>query len=583
MTDVIKSISEKVKKNDLKQFKEYLEGKDGDKIKPYTNDIQYGYNLDLQIYKPETEEDIIKVSPTDIFKKMMGGGGAPSFSPMANMESEIWTEMIGNDKLLKKQYDVIAGEWPEEFNEVVLIVDDESQISDAVLYSLGVLDQKDLDDMMEKIGNGEEIKAKKEQKYSYDDFLGMNFKAVLNSDVFEKQGNKWVDRSKSEAFMKPLIKDGLDVKIVGILRQKEDIQTTAMSGSIAYKESLTKYVIDKINQSEIVKEQKDNPDTDILSNMPFDMEKYTENLTMADVKAYTATLPPEQQAQMQAMTATMPEEEVLKLFSDMMRDNAEDQASLEGNLAKFGVVDLADPDTINIYPKDYAAKDEIAAFIKAYNKKQTKAGHEEYEITYTDLMEVMMSSVTSMMNIVTYVLIAFVSISLIVSSIMIAIITYISVLERTKEIGILRSIGASKGDISRLFNAETIIEGFVAGVLGIGVTLLLNIPINMIIKQLADLSGISALPPIGGVALIALSVLLTLIAGLIPARVAAKKDPVIALRPEENYEYNISRSRRFCRGCNTLWAKSAPAHGTAFLYIFVKHHSGVVYRSDNRL
>jgi putative ABC transport system permease protein len=553
MTDMMEQVSAQTSANDLEQFKSYLESSDGQEIVDLTNTIQYSYDLDLQIYQADTTDGVLKVSPTDIFSQMMGVDvgamegssmnpmeqSSPMASspmgqsnPMAMMNTDVWSEMIGNDELLHKQYDVLAGSWPDNYDEVVIVVDENNELSDIVLYSLGILDQEQLTEMMESILKGDEVDSTDISPYSYDDLLGLHFKLVLNTDIYEKENGVWTDRSASEIFMKPVIDDALDIKVVGVLRPNAEITAAAISGSVAYTSALNEYVVERIQGSEIVKEQQADPETNVLTGMPFDMEDFTQNLTMDDVTAYIATLPESQQAQMGAMLQGMSEAEILSLFGDMMKDSAGEAASYDGNLTSFGVVDLDKPSTINIYPKDFEAKDTIVGYIEDYNVQQEDAGHDEYTISYSDMMAVMMSAVTSIMDIITYVLIGFVAISLVVSSIMIGIITYISVLERTKEIGILRSIGASKRDISRVFNAETVIEGLVAGALGIGLTLLLNIPINAIIASLAGISGIAALPLYGAVSLIVLSVVLTVIAGLLPARWAAKKDPVEALRTE---------------------------------------------------
>jgi putative ABC transport system permease protein len=544
MTDMMKTVSTQIRTNDLGTFKSYLESEEGSGITALTNTVQYGYDLDLQIYKADTTDGVLKVNPTDIFTRMtgndmsgmqenpMGGGMMGGGNTMALMNTDIWSEMLGNEELLHKQYDVLAGSWPTAYDEVVVVVDENNELSDIALYSLGILDQKDLTTMYEKIMKGEKIEGGSVASYTYEDLLDLTFKLVLNTDVYEKENGVWADKSDKEAFMKPVIKDALEIKVVGVLRPNEEITAASISGSVAYTHELNEYVIEKINSSPIVREQELTPDTNVLTGMPFDMDEYTENLTMDDVREYIATLPETQQAQMGAMLGTMSEEDVLAMFADMMKDSAGAAATYDDNMAAFGVVDLDTPSSINIYPKDFEAKDKIEEYIEDYNAQQKSAGHEENVISYSDMMAIMMSSVTSIINIITYVLIAFVAISLVVSSIMIAIITYISVLERTKEIGILRSIGASKKDVSRVFNAETVIEGFIAGALGIGITLLLNIPINITIKSLTSISGIAALPVTGAVALILLSVFLTVIAGLIPSRIAAKKDPVVALRTE---------------------------------------------------
>jgi putative ABC transport system permease protein len=552
MTDMLKSVSAQVSKNDLKQFKSHLDSADGAKIRELTNTIKYGYDLDLQIYKSDTADEVLKVNPTDLFSSMMGGsaagmgggefpignmgGGSPSMPDgmggMAALSGNIWSEMLGNDELLQKQYDVLAGKWPAAYNEVVVVVDGNTELSDVVLYMLGILDQADLNEMMTAVMNGETPKSSEISRYSFDDLLSLTFKLVLNTDVYEKENGIWVDKSDSATFMKPVVDNALELKVVGILRPNEEITAASISGSVAYTSALTEYVVGQINDSELVKEQEANPDTNILTGMPFDINDYTANLTMDDVNSYIATLPAEQQAQFNGMLGAMGEEQILSQFAAIMKEQAGDAATYEDNMKSFGVVDLSNPSMINIYPKDFESKDVIKDYIEEYNTAQKNSGNDEYAITYSDIMAIMMSSITSVINIITYVLIAFVAISLVVSSIMIAIITYISVLERTKEIGILRSIGASKGDVSRVFNAETIIEGLIAGLLGVGVTALLNIPINIIIKSIADVSNISTLPIAGAIGLTLLSVFLTVLAGLIPSKMAAKRDPVEALRTE---------------------------------------------------
>ncbi|MCL2679279.1 MAG: ABC transporter ATP-binding protein/permease [Dehalococcoidia bacterium] len=533
LSDMIKSIAAQLTRNDLQTFKAYLESADGARIVELTNDIQYGYNLDLQIYKTDTSNGVIQVNPSKLLSQLMGTENDSSGGMMGGgFIADTWTEMLGNRELLEKQYDVLAGAWPTAYNEIVIIVDENNEISDFVLYSLGIMDQDELTKMVEKLFTGEPIDVSEVASYSYDELLNLTFKLVLNTDVYAKEDGLWVDKSASEVFMKSVINEALELKIVGILRPSAEVTATSISGAVAYTSELTRYVIDQILESQIVREQMANPETNVLTGAPFDMKSYTDSLTIGDVYAYMAMLPETQQAQMSAMMQGMSEEEILSMFASMMRDSAGSATTYEDNLTIFGVVDLAIPSSISIYPKDFESKNKIAEYIEEYNAWQKASGHEEYAIGYTDFMAVMLSSVTSIINIITYVLIAFVATSLVVSSIMIAIITYISVLERTKEIGILRSIGASKGDVSRVFNAETIIEGFIAGALGVGITLLINIPINIIIKSITGIGTIAALPITGAVGLITLSVVLTVIAGLIPSRIAAKKDPVIALRTE---------------------------------------------------
>ncbi len=324
---------------------------------------------------------------------------------------------------------------------------------------------------------------------------------------------------------KSILDNGLELKIVGIVRPRPEATATAISGTIGYTKDLTRYIIEETNNSAIVKAQMADREKDVFTGKPF---ADSENAAEAENSAMDlSSLTPEQQAYL----ATLSEEEIANLRKQMAA-GAVSEATYDGNLKALGVCDLSVPSSISIYPKDFESKDTIADKIKEYNAKCEAEGNEGAKISYTDFIGLMMSSISTIINAITYVLIAFVAISLVVSSIMIAIITYISVLERTKEIGILRSIGASKKDVSRVFNAETLIEGLDYGSLGVLVTVLLNIPINMIIKHFAGLSNISALPPVYGAILVLISVVLTVFAGLIPAGMAAKRDPVEALRSE---------------------------------------------------
>ena len=511
MTDIISTMSTEIKTHDLRDFKAYLDS-DKSNIRDYVSDIKYVYNLNLNLYKADYENKIVQVNPSTVFDSLSMGNTTTTSMPMSSMMGEVnsWTELTGNEELLKTQYDLVAGSWPKNYNEVVLVVDKDNQVSDYALYSLGLLDQDELKEIIKTIMTGKEVEKNKQSVFEFDDIVGLKFKLVLNTDYYAKQGNIWVDKSKDETYMKNVLANAEDIEVVGIIRVNEE-STVQTTGVIGYTEDLTKYTIKKINESEIAKEQLANPEINVMTGRKFD-EKATfdmESLTDQE-KAYLATLSQEELA---ALIATYTE-------------NA--TATYESNLLELGIVDIDNPDAINIYPKDFESKDYIIEIIDNFNEGKP----EEEQITYTDIVGVLMTSVTSIINTISYVLMAFVSISLVVSSIMISIITYISVLERTKEIGILRSIGASKKDISRVFNAETLIEGLVAGLLGIGVTLLLNIPINIIIKAITNISNVSILPVGGAVGLVIISVVLTVIAGLIPSKMASKKDPVEALRTE---------------------------------------------------
>ena len=524
VNNILETISSKIQTNNLEEFKKFIENGNSN-IKDYINAVQYSYNLDLNIYKENEDGSVQQVNPSIVFEKLGFGDiinarDSNEFMSSSTMmtDTDVWTEMLDNKELIESQYDVLAGKFPENYNEVVLIVDQDNQISDYTLYSLGIKDINELDEKMEQIENGEEITSNNEEEsYSYDELLNYRFKIILNTDYYEKVGDTWQDMSDDEEYMKNLVSNAEEIQIVGIIKPNEATVTSGGAGLIGYDKSLKEYIINRINETEIVKEQKENPDINVFTGIEFpenNDEEFNYGMLTDKQRAYMATLS---------------QEELTKLI-ETYTENA--SATYDNNLKKLGVVDLNKPSSINIYPKDFEAKDSISNIISTYNNEQRANSKEENVINYTDYVGIMMDSVSTIIDVISYVLMAFVSISLIVSSIMIGIITYISVLERTKEIGILRSIGASKKDVSRVFNAETLIIGLVAGVLGIGVTLLLNIPINIIIESIVNISTIATLPVIGGIILVVISVLLTIIAGLIPSRLAAKKDPAEVLRTE---------------------------------------------------
>ena len=518
MTKMISSVSQKVTTNNIQELKKYLE-EENNVIKENSNAIQYTYNIPINIYKENTEDGVVKVNPSTIMSEVMGMQTSQASSMMSSYSNmNVWTEMLDNKELINSQYDVLAGHMPNSYDEVVLIVDEDNQISDYTLYSLGLRDIDELKDKMNKIKNGEQVEEDENQVFSYDDLLGLEFRLLLNTDYYEKENGMWVDKSDDEEYLKEKIKDAETIKIVGIIKAKSDTNISSTSGIVGYTKELTEYAINKTNEAEIVKEQKENKDINVFTGMNFSASSKDKTID------YTS-LSPEQQMYLQSLSS----EELAMLISAYAENS---DSTYESNLENLGVVDLESPTAINIYPKDFDSKEIIKQEIENYNKKCENEGKEEDKITYTDLVGTLMSSVTVIVNIISYVLIAFVAISLVVSSIMIGIITYISVLERIKEIGILRAIGASKKDISRVFRAETFIEGVFSGVLGILVTIILNIPINIIIKAITGVSNLSSLPVGGAVILIVISMILTVIAGSIPAKMAAKKDPVEALRTE---------------------------------------------------
>ena len=388
---------------------------------------------------------------------------------------------------------------------------------------------------MEDIKNGKEVNTE-QTSYTYDELLGLEFKLLLNTDYYEKQGNIWVDKSKDNDYLRQKLQNSETIKVVGILRPSDEAVSSNMSEGIGYTASLMEHLVNEVNKSEIVKAQKDNEEIDIFTGNRFQTEedkKLNEQpITMDTINAYLETLPEKEREEYQGAIKQMqlmgmPEEQIIEMFKKAKEQNSTD-ATYSGNLAALGVADLNKPSSILIYAKDFDSKEKINTLISDYNESVV----EDDEIEYTDYIGLLMSSVTTIINAISYVLIAFVSISLIVSSIMIGIITYISVLERTKEIGILRAIGASKKDITRVFNAETFIIGLTAGALGIGLTVLISIPINALILSLTSIANVAALPPVAGVALVIISMVLTMISGFIPAKIAAKKDPVVALRSE---------------------------------------------------
>lgn len=527
MTNMMTSMINGSNENNLKLFKEYIES-DKSKIKDYCSDIKYSYKTTLNVYTP----DGYKVNPSSIFEDLGFTRGSTPYSSSAGFNNtDVWQELLDNPELLKKQYDLLAGKMPGSVNEVVVIVDKNNRISDYTLYSLGLKDADELKEMLKKAQKGEKLEKSPETSYTYDDILALRFKVLPSTDYYEKnEFGGYDDKSEDELYIHGKLEKARELKVVGILRaQSDSASNTSSSGSIGYSGGLMRELIGEINKAKIAKEQKKNKDVDVFTGLPFSGDK---EYTMDDLNAYIATLPAASQGQFNGYIASMKAEglndkQIVSKFETYLKSGTSN-ATYDGNCEKLGIADLKNPSRINLYPKDFNAKESISEKIEKYNKKSK----EKDRINYTDYIGLMLSSVTTIINAISYILIAFVSISLVVSSIMIGIITYISVLERTKEIGILRAMGASKRDISNVFNAETVIIGLFAGGIGIGVTLLLLLPINMIIEKITEIGGLAVLPAAGGVALVIISVLLTFIAGLIPSRLAAKKDPVIALRTE---------------------------------------------------
>lgn len=538
MGDMLVSMVSDVKENDLETFKKYIED-DANGFTKYTSDITYTYDTPLYVFNENSANGgVAQVNPSTTMTDMGFGGMAEAQESTADFMSafsygsssmDMWTQMLDNDTLLRQQYDVLAGHWPENKNEVVLVVDKNNEISDFTLYTLGLRDSKELKDMVSTILAGGEAPELEQMVFTYDDLLDLKFKVVLPGDLYKKNADgTYTDMSSDADFLKSAVTGGLEVKVSAVIRASDKAYaTTIQPGYIGYTSELANYIVSENEKTDVLKAQMDNPDTDIFTGMPFsDGKELTADDVDMDSVMQQLMASGQVTEEMQAQMASMTKEQLFEMLKGYGFFQ-ESTSTYEDNMSKLGYAELAKPASINLYCAEFADKDEITKLIDKYNED-----YPDKEITYTDYIGIMLSSVTKIINAITYVLIAFVAISLIVSSIMIGIITYISVLERTKEIGILRSIGASKKDISRVFNAETFIIGLFSGLIGIGVTVLINIPISKVIESYINVAGVSALPWKGGVILVIISVILTLIGGLIPSRLAAKKDPVIALRSE---------------------------------------------------
>lgn len=644
------------KENDLKSFKKYIETETKDKdskLYDAVSGIQYGYNLDLQVYTKTVDNVILRSDTQKLLSDLameymdvgMGSkarmmdnnrrGADPSMTSMMSsatgLSMNLWQEMLpGKDgesvsNSLIKQYDLVFGEWPEEYNEIVLVLDENNELDDLTLYALGLKSKEDTGKIIEAALNQDEIKYK-DHTWSYEEICNMEFRIVLNSDCYSYDENTglYTDLRDSGAGLQYLYDNGIPLKVAGIIRPKEDVTSSMLTGSIGYTSALTEYVIEHAKEAEVIQAQLADSTVDVLTGLPFKSNtgSLTEKEKETEFKNGLANMNTEQKARLyvkikgvptdgqlnaavqQAMSgmtrkdmenamlqglsqqmgmnesdlrdymANMDDKELKEMFSQMMEEQvkmqfasqAQEQMSTmnpaqlasaldaevptytseqyakyydelmdfsensyEDNLTSMGYLDLDSPSSINLYASSFDNKDTIEDAIEEYNKDVD----ELRQIQYTDYVGIMMSAVSTIINAITYALIAFVAISLIVSSIMIAVITLISVQERSKEIGILRAIGASKGNVSNMFNAETVIIGFISGLLGVVVTYILCIPINKVMHNLTGINDLNAFLPVKiAVVLIFVSMLLTLISGIIPSRSAAKKDPVVALRSE---------------------------------------------------
>ena len=500
-------LKKQIGKNDLASFKTYLE-EHASKVESLTKDIRYRYNLQPFIYASDTSNGPKSILPSTLADEVETANQTMK-GYLQNLN--YWSELSSDSSMLESKYDVLEGRFPQDKSELVLIVDENNQISDLLLYSLRIKDPSELNDT-------KKLDELSSQTYQYSDFIGKTFKAVVNTNRFVKENNLWLNKIDNASYMKTQIENGLQLKIVGVLRQKDGTSSgvNAPSGGIAYTSALIDYTSEHIQNSDIVKEQEANQNLNVFTGKDFakDPKPFSsENLTEEE-KIQLAKMTPEEQAQ----------------YVQQYNDNS--ASTYEENLAKMGVINKSKPAAIELYTSSFQQKQDLKEFINAYNTAKKEAGEDDKVLAYSDDIQSIMSSITTLVGVVTTVLVGFVAISLIVSSIMISIITYISVLERTKEIGILRAMGASKKDIRRIFTAETAIEGLISGVLGITITFLATFPINAIVAKMTNVGNVAQLPIEVALILIGISIVLTMLAGLIPSRIAAKKDPVESLRSE---------------------------------------------------
>ncbi len=642
--------STETQKNNLTDFKKFLETPDGEGNLPLdgiATTVKYDYDLHLGIYTKDKDGKIINSDAAVLLAAMSEAvygssapAGAAASSPYASMSMggfDVWEEMLDSDAetmngylispLLREQYDVIYGDWPREYNEVVLVVDKNNSVSDLVLYTLGLISSEEISETFRQSMTGGQVDTTV-HSWSFEDICATPLRLITSSDTYRYNDitDTYSDLTASEAGISYMYDHAEPIKICGIIRASDGAVSSMISGSIGYTTALSEHIIAKVGNSDIVKAQLSSPDKDVICGLPFKVEgaddmseaqmaeavrdylakapageraavytefmsvpteeylntmldsamagmtremiveqmvaAYAEQMQMSDIeavrnyinemsdqelfalarKSLAERFSAEYAASIRAKLGAMTTDALAVLYDSTVFTDAEyaslhsrylpavySDSTYEKNLDKLGYIDPESPKTLSIFASTFADKELIAEVIDKYN-----AGVEEIDkINYVDYVALLMSSITTIINAISYVLMAFVSISLLVSSIMIGIITYISVLERTKEIGILRSIGASKRDIKRVFNAETLIVGFASGAIGILVTVLLCIPVNLIIRALTDIPSLgAALPPVAAAILVAISMGLTLIAGLIPSMLAAKKDPVKALRTE---------------------------------------------------
>ncbi len=567
--EMTSNVTTSFKENNLTEFKKYLDNTDND-IHKYIGDngIVYSYDTQFDVYSYDSEGALVNSDGSTLTDKnnvtsmmmsgMSSGMSGSGMSSMMGNNTKNYEELLpGKDNALVSDaitdnYDVLYGHMPENYNELVFVLNENNEISSTVLYQLGILPTSEYKEIIKKIDAGEEIDLES-KSWTYEDICNMTFYMVPACDYYKDNGNGTFTSVKDDdAELKTLLNSAIELKITGVIKPKDGAKNANLNKTLAYTKALTDYLIEHTNSSAVVKAQQASEDINVLNGLRF--EPADDAAKIADTKTYIASLGVSDKAKLcksmfQSASATNPQmaqmaamgESELAAMLDNYMLNPEDttllmiystyisSGSYDDNMKDLGVISYDAPSSISIYCNSFEDKDGISEAIREYNKTVS----EENQITYTDYVGILMSSVTTIINVISYVLIAFVAVSLIVSSIMIGIITYISVLERTKEIGILRAIGASKKNISQVFNAETFIIGFCSGLIGIIITLLLLIPGNAIIHALTDSTQVNATLPVGAaIILIIISIILTLIGGLIPSKKAAKRDPVTALRSE---------------------------------------------------
>ena len=538
--EFLNNMVSEVEENDLARFKEYIDSTTD--LDGLIAGVGYEYPTSLMIYNQNAVGGLLRVNPSTLIDTMTNSSMMNEMSSMAAMSGMGgMTQMMSLynldafvelNSLNTERYELLAGKMPEKYDELLLVTGANDDLSDLVLFTLGLRDQSEVTRMFSDLLSGQSMTTAEEISFSYDELLGLNFMLVLPGDMYTPNASGiYTSVTEKPEQLAAVVSNGLPLRVVGIARaNSQSLISTFTAGGIGYTHALTEYAVTENNKTAAVRAQIEHPDTDIFTGIRFDGGVDME-VSMELLDQYLATLPDAQAASIRAMISLMSEERVLQMMREQMAKQ-QTHATYDGNLGKLSAADLSTPSEIRIYPKDFESKEKIVSLIDQYNERMRETGHEGSVIRYSDYVGALMSSVTTIVDTISYVLIAFVSVSLIVSSIMIGIITYISVLERTKEIGILRALGASKRDISRVFTAETLIIGLCAGLLGVLMTWLLTFPINALIRSLTDVNAAAILPAAAAVILVIISMILTVIAGAIPSRLAAKKDPVVALRTE---------------------------------------------------